>query len=229
MDRNRDKFQDEMRLREEKDKSPADSKENYYKSLLDSLPSLVFEIDENGNFIYLNRTGFEKLGLSEDDENREINLFHFIEENEEKIKNKLNRILCGEKEGRIDLRMVMKSKKSFYAVLHVISVSGCGQAVRFRGIAEDITRLKSIEKEQTLLIRKLEEASANIKTLRGLLPICSHCKRIRDKKGRWRPLEEYIGEHTEAEFSHSLCPHCLRVLYSDLFEQQTEIDFSEQE
>ena len=63
---------------------------------------------------------------------------------------------------------------------------------------------------------KLEAALARIKTLGGMLPICSHCKKIRDDKGYWNQVESYIHEHTDAEFSHSICPDCAKKHYPDL-------------
>lgn len=66
---------------------------------------------------------------------------------------------------------------------------------------------------------KLEAALKEIKTLRGLLPICSHCKRIRDDLGTWHSLEAYLRSHTEAMLSHGICPECLRKHYPDLADQ----------
>ena len=65
------------------------------------------------------------------------------------------------------------------------------------------------------MIGELREALAKIKTLRGLIPICSRCKKIRDDKGFWQRLEVYIHEHSEADFSHGICPDCMRELYPD--------------
>ena len=62
---------------------------------------------------------------------------------------------------------------------------------------------------------KLEEAISKIKTLSGLLPICSHCKKIRDDKGYWNQVESYIHEHTDAVFSHGICPDCAKKHYPD--------------
>jgi hypothetical protein len=58
--------------------------------------------------------------------------------------------------------------------------------------------------------KEIRKAAEEIKTLRGFLPICAKCKRIRDKKGYWNQLEHYITEHSQAEFTHSLCPECSR-------------------
>ena len=64
--------------------------------------------------------------------------------------------------------------------------------------------------------RELQSAMANIKTLSGLLPICAHCKKIRDDKGYWNQIESYIRDHSDAEFSHGICQDCLQKYYSDL-------------
>jgi PAS domain S-box-containing protein len=64
-------------------------------------------------------------------------------------------------------------------------------------------------------VTELQEAIAKIKTLSGFLPICSICKKIRDDRGYWETLEEYIRKHSEAEFSHSLCPECLKTHYPE--------------
>jgi CheY-like chemotaxis protein len=62
----------------------------------------------------------------------------------------------------------------------------------------------------------LQKALADIRTLRGILPICSSCKKIRDDKGYWNQLEVYIRERTEAEFTHGMCPECMKNLYPEL-------------
>ncbi len=83
-----------------------------------------------------------------------------------------------------------------------------GELVAAVETLQDITKRKRLEEEKERLVNELSEASANIKQLRGLLPICSTCKKIRDDKGYWKKLECYIEEHSSAEFTHSLCPAC---------------------
>jgi len=82
---------------------------------------------------------------------------------------------------------------------------------------QDITERKHIEEENLQLARRLEDALKKLKVLSGLLPICASCKKIRDDKGYWNQLEEYIRDHSEADFSHSLCPECARKLYPELY------------
>lgn len=72
-----------------------------------------------------------------------------------------------------------------------------------------------MEKDREKMIRDLEKALAEIKTLRGLIPICSQCKKIRDDTGYWNILEGYIETHSSAQFSHSMCPECSDQLYGD--------------
>lgn len=81
---------------------------------------------------------------------------------------------------------------------------------------EDLNRLN---RERELAIDRLREALDKISTLRGMLPICSTCKKIRDDKGYWNQIEVYISEHTEADFSHGICPDCARKLYGDLLDK----------
>ena len=76
--------------------------------------------------------------------------------------------------------------------------------------------LRTLMKEKEQLISELQEALAKVKTLSGLLPICSSCKKIRDDKGYWNQIETYIRQRSEAEFTHSICPKCAKMLYPGL-------------
>lgn len=84
----------------------------------------------------------------------------------------------------------------------------------------DITEHKRSEEERERLIRELQDALANIKTLRGMLPICAHCKKVRDDKGYWNQIEAYIRDHSEAEFSHGICPECMKKHYPDFVDEE---------
>jgi len=83
-------------------------------------------------------------------------------------------------------------------------------------IIHDITDRKHTEREREKLINELQEALKEIKTLKGIIPICSNCKNIRNDEGAWDRLEEYISEKSNAEFSHGICPDCAKKLYPDL-------------
>lgn len=86
----------------------------------------------------------------------------------------------------------------------------------------DITEAVRLRQERELLISQLQDALARIKTLRGLIPICAGCKKIRDDRGYWHQVERYITEHSEAEFSHGMCPECIKRYYPEFYERVME-------
>ncbi|MGW8273038.1 MAG: PAS domain-containing protein, partial [Thermodesulfovibrionales bacterium] len=83
----------------------------------------------------------------------------------------------------------------------------------------DISERKIAEHERETLIGQLRSALENIKTLRGLLPICAWCKKVRDDQGYWKGVEDYIEEHSEAMFTHGICPDCLKKNDPDLYDK----------
>lgn len=90
-----------------------------------------------------------------------------------------------------------------------------GNPVRRTGTHNDITDRKEAELEREALIHKLNKALNDVKTLGGLIPICSSCKKIRDDTGYWNQLESYFEQHSTALFSHSLCPGCMDEIYGN--------------
>ncbi len=86
-------------------------------------------------------------------------------------------------------------------------------------ILQDITGRKQLEAEREALINSLQTALGQVKTLNGLLPICASCKKIRDDQGYWQDVAVYVGERTEAEFSHGICPDCLQKLYPEFYKK----------
>lgn len=78
------------------------------------------------------------------------------------------------------------------------------------------------EEEKERLIVELQEALANVKTLSGLLPICASCKKIRNDDGYWTLVETYVSDHSDAQFSHGICPDCGEELYGHLYAKPQE-------
>lgn len=91
-----------------------------------------------------------------------------------------------------------------------------GQITSFIQVSRDITAIKKAEVELVEEKDKLVNALAKVRTLSGLLPICSICKKIRDDRGYWNQLEAFIEDHSEAEFSHGICNECAQKYYPDL-------------
>jgi hypothetical protein len=90
-----------------------------------------------------------------------------------------------------------------------------GNIENYLALLFEVNERKRIEEEKERLILELGNALAQVKKLSGFLPICASCKKIRDDKGYWRQVEEYLSEHSEALFSHGICPDCMRSLYPE--------------
>jgi hypothetical protein len=88
---------------------------------------------------------------------------------------------------------------------------------------EDITEQVLAEQDRLRLINQLQKALVEVETLRGLLPLCASCKKIRDDQGYWKTLEEYFHRRGGIDFSHTLCPDCVKHLYPELYTQATTV------
>jgi len=78
----------------------------------------------------------------------------------------------------------------------------------------DITERERHREEKELIIKKLEQALSEVHTLRGILPLCSFCKKIRNDEGYWEQVDVYISKHSQADISHGLCPECAKKYYN---------------
>jgi PAS domain S-box-containing protein len=119
-------------------------------------------------------------------------------------------------ESELRLRHPEKGWVWLHGVARIIQRDEEGKPLRMIGVHHDITSRKQSEAEREKLIKELEKALSEVKALSGLLPICSSCKKIRDDMGYWNQIESYIHKHSEAQFSHSICPECAKKLYPDI-------------
>lgn len=147
---------------------------------------------------------------------------------------KLTKVVEKIKDGNLSLKTEIRSKdeigilsQAFDLMTHNLADSKVirEQKVKETTIANEQLQLeieerKKLEIEREKLIRELQDALANIKILRGFLPICAWCKKIRDDKGYWNQIEVYIGDHSMAEFTHSICPECAKK-FSDEINNKT--------
>ena len=115
---------------------------------------------------------------------------------------------------KVEARYLRKVGDPLWGSLTVERIEdSTGQMLFVLVMVEDISERRRAAEERERMIVELKEALANVKTLRGLIPICASCKKIRDDKGFWSQVEVYVRERSEAEFSHGICPDCMKKLY----------------
>jgi CheY-like chemotaxis protein len=116
----------------------------------------------------------------------------------------------------IELDIVHGEAGKIIAEMRVVETDWEGERAYLASL-RDITERKQAEEERKKMILQLQDALEKVKTLSGLLPICSFCKKIRDDDGYWNKIETYIEAHSEAEFSHSMCQECARKHYPQIY------------
>ncbi|MCX5813125.1 MAG: PAS domain S-box protein [Proteobacteria bacterium] len=129
--------------------------------------------------------------------------------------NNLDRIKEREEEP-VTLKVICKDKTE--KIINFISIQLRGD--KYIITYWDVTKEKYAEEEREKLIFELQKALSEVKTLSGLLPICASCKKIRNDKGYWEQIEDYVQDHSEAEFSHGICPECGERLYPEYYKKK---------
>jgi glucose-6-phosphate-specific signal transduction histidine kinase len=95
--------------------------------------------------------------------------------------------------------------------------------VSFLIIAYSTSKIRLLLVKERETAQALRKALSQVKTLSGLIPICASCKKIRDDQGYWNQLETFIQEHSEAEFSHGICPECMKKLYGVVLDDDPDL------
>lgn len=187
-----------------------------FQELIDSIPNPIFYKDEDAVYLGCN-VAFEKfLGMAASEFIGKTVHALSSEELADKY-HKMDAALLDEPGVQIYEHSVVGAEGNHHDVLFnkaTIKKSD-GSLGGIVGIIFDITERKKLEKEKEKLIKELQIAFEEIKTIKGIIPICMHCKGIRDDKGSWTKLEKFISEHTDAEFSHGICEKCLAKYYPE--------------
>jgi PAS domain S-box-containing protein len=92
----------------------------------------------------------------------------------------------------------------------VVMLDAIGRAIGLAGTSLDITDRQIAEQNQETLLRELQTALTEVRTLQGMIRICASCKRVLNDEGTWEQIESYVRDHSEVEFSHGICPDCAR-------------------
>jgi len=124
---------------------------------------------------------------------------------------------------RMEFELLHKNGSPFWVEITAKFFKGDNGRTQLFGTMRNITKQHTLEKKRDELLLRLEESLSRQKALeaenemlRGLLPICSSCKKIRDESGKWWHVEEYVAMHSEADFSHTICPPCRKEIYPEI-------------
>ncbi len=107
-------------------------------------------------------------------------------------------------------------RRPYALMFHNLRLSELNMKAANARLKEEMEIRRKAEEEKEHLIADLKKALDEIKTLRGILPICAYCKRVRDDEGHWKQVEVYVSERTSANFSHGVCPECMKKQLADL-------------
>jgi PAS domain S-box-containing protein len=198
--------------------------EGLYRTLIETSPDAIVLVDINTNFIMVNQMAVRLYGYQNAEEmigktflnlivpEERPRLFEHFKDTRQTGSNQI-----------LEHTSLKKDGSSFYAAVNASLIFDAqGRPKGIIAIIRDITEHKRAEEEREKLIHELKDALGKIQTLSGLLPICSWCKKIRDDEGYWNQIETYIGDHSEAEFTHSICPECMKKHYPDFADNKNK-------
>jgi len=193
-----------------------------YRFVVENLKEVVFRTDADGRWTFLNSAWTEVMGFTVEESLGRIFL-EYVYPEDRQLNLELFRPLIERKKDycRHEIRYVNKDG----AFRHIevwarLTLDEKDDVTGTAGTLTDITGRKQAEKEREQLILNLEKALSEVKKLSGLLPICASCKNIRNDKGYWEQMEIYIRDHSEADFSHGICPECMAKLYPKYYNKK---------
>ncbi len=190
--------------------------EQQFRDLADSISDVFFAVDSQLQCTYWNKASETLTGVQASSA----------------IGKPITRIIPHISESQIDelCREALKtqstrtlvSKFKFNGKVHYFDINVYPGKQGISVFLKDVSERMYAERERDRLITELQDALTKVKTLSGLLPICAFCKKIRDDTGYWHQVESYIKEHSEANFSHGVCPACAQEHYPEYFKENQE-------
>ncbi|HTQ51371.1 MAG TPA: PAS domain S-box protein [Candidatus Acidoferrales bacterium] len=189
----------------------------FLAAIVESTEDAVYGKDLNGVIISWNKAAERIFGYTAGEIiGHSVSILYPIDHRDELV-DIMERIQRGL---RVGLYETIRLRKDGHFIPVSVTVSPVkdsrGKVVGGSAISRDITLRKRDEAERFKLIEELTESLKQVKTLSGLLPICASCKRIRDDRGYWQQVETYIADHTNADFTHGICPDCLEKSRSEI-------------
>jgi PAS domain S-box-containing protein len=207
---------DEIAERKRVEEALRESEEKYSTLVEDSLTGIY--IDQDRKIVFSNKRFAEIFGYSRD-ELMGMESWKLVHAEDKAWTDEIRtqRLKGEQAPSEYEARGLTKDGETIWVARRNTRIEYRGRPAILGNIV-DITKQKNAEEEREKLVEELQDALAQVRTLSGLLPICASCKKIRDDKGYWRQIEAYIRDHSEAEFSHSICPECTKKIYPELYD-----------
>ncbi len=192
-------------------------------AIIKTVPDIIYRLDADGRITFIS-DAVKQYGYQPETLLGNLVIDLVYDEDKAKAIGKLNERRTGERRtSSFEVRLLTKNQISIPFEIFSVSAEGLYSTesptqetfMGTQGIARDITERKLAEEEREKMITDLQDALENIKTLSGLVPICANCKKIRDDKGYWNQIESYIQKHSNAKFSHGMCPACSDNIYGN--------------
>jgi PAS domain S-box-containing protein len=193
----------------------------YLSTIIETAPTCIKLLAPDSSLLFMNRAGLDMIEADTMDQIQGQQVVSLISEPYKAAFSSLTTSCFNGLSGSLEFEMTgLKGRRLWLETRAVPLLDDKGAIHASLGITRDITDNKAQEQEQAALVEELQDALRNVKTLRGFLPICAACKKIRDDRGYWKQIESYISDHSNAVFSHGICPDCSKRLYPDFFPQQ---------
>ncbi len=193
--------------------------EERYRDLFESANDLIQCVGMDGSIQYVNRAWREALGYSQE-EARGLSLLNIIHPScQAHCMEMFKRVVAGESLTNLEATFIARDGREILVEGSTNCQQAEGHPTLTRSIFRDVTEKKRAEQALRAKNEELERALAEVKQLQGILPICSHCKKIRDDGDYWQEVEAYVEKHSTAQFSHGICPDCLKRFHPQVFER----------
>ena len=206
---------DRKRIEEELKK-----REELLRLITENTSDMIRVTDLKGINLYSSPSHFKGLGYKQEERVGKSGFDIVHPDDVEKIINKFAEGLASNQPMKVEYRVMHAD--GHYIWLDTVAdllMDDQGIATAVVMSSRDISDRKQMEEALAEERRRLQQALDEVRTLRGIVPICANCKSIRDDKGFWNQVEKYVSEHTEAEFSHGICPDCMKRLYPEIYKK----------
>ena len=204
--------------------SMIERQETKFRLITENALDVIWTTDKDGNLTYISSSIFDQRGFTPEEMlGRAFYDPSLQGQGSESLKITLDRAKVAPPgsqpfEGElIELELPRTDGKAIQAEIRIrVLWKHDGQLLGLQGATRDITERARLEVERERLIQELTLALAEVKHLKGMLPICSQCKKVRDDTGYWNSIESYLSDHTDATFTHGVCPDCAQELRREM-------------